>query len=83
VVSLVTAALSILAVILEIIVQNRQTPQEKRNAIVQQGRADIQDGNIDSVEQRVDVLLTDQNSTGNSPAGEPSAKDVERRISQL
>lgn len=55
--------------------------KEAADEKIQQGRQDIQNGNIDVIEQRIDGLLN--NTTGNSNAREQSSEDINRRISKL
>lgn len=57
--------------------------RDKTYEATQRGRSDIQNGNTGAVSERVDRVLADQAGTADNPAGEPSAEDVERRISQL
>ena len=47
---------------------------------LQIGRQDIQSGNIDAVEQRIDKLRV---GSGDSVTDQPSAEDISRRISNL
>lgn len=56
-----------------------QRPKDKY-AETQENRQDIEDGNITGVESVIDKLLV---GTDNSITREPSAEDVEKRISQL
>lgn len=83
-IALITAALGVIAILLEMWVQNNpQRKKEAEDAAILQGRADIVSGNVGAVESRVDGLLAGETGTADSAVGLESAEDVERRISQL
>ena len=71
--------LQIVSALIGIIALLMQRPKDKYND-AQNNRQEVVDGNVSAIESNVDRLLVGTNS---SPAGEPSAEDVERRISQL
>lgn len=80
-IALITAALTVLAMVLEIVAQNRKTPEQRRNDEIQQGRKDIANGDAVAVSNRIDGLLPVSESSG--VVGQPSSEDIERRISNL
>lgn len=60
------------------------TGRDTTYANLQIGRQDITSGNVDAVGVRIDKLLSDpDNPAGDDIADEPSAEDIERRISRL
>lgn len=79
-IAIITSVLSILAIVLEIIVQNRQTPQEKRYDEIQQGRNDIADADVDAINARIDRLLSQQD---NDTAGQRGEEVTAGRISAV
>ena len=71
--------LRIVSALIGIIALLMQRPKDKY-AGAQNNRQDIVDGNTDAVKSAVDRLLV---GTDSCASREPSAEDVERRISQL
>jgi len=71
--------LQIVSALIGIITLLMQRPKDKYND-AQNSRQDVVDGNVPAIESDIDRLLVGTNS---SAAREPSAEDVERRISQL
>lgn len=77
-IALITAALSILAIVLEIIAQNKKGLQEKRYEEIQSGRDDIVRGDSTALSNRIDRMLSVSES--NQPSGSTDPADVERRL---
>jgi hypothetical protein len=50
---------------------------------IQQGRADIANGNADAISVRIDSVPAIQTGPPGNTAGVGSAEDIERRIGQL
>lgn len=71
--------LQIVSALIGIITLLMQRPKDKYND-AQNNRQDVVNGNVPAIESDIDRVLVGTNS---SSAGEPSAEDVERRISQL
>jgi len=71
--------LQIVSALIGIIALLMQRPKDKYND-AQNSRQDVVDGNVSAIESDIDRLLV---GTNNSVTREPSAEDVERRISQL
>ncbi|MDA8413009.1 MAG: hypothetical protein M0023_04385 [Desulfobacteraceae bacterium] len=81
-VAMISSILGIIAMMLEIWMQNRPNAQETRYAEIQTGRKDIAAGNGDAVNARIDRLLTVTNS-GNDPSGEQHSEITAGRISAV
>lgn len=79
--ALVTAALTLIALVLQM-VASWKTERQKRYDEIQQGRKDIASGNTVAVDNRVDRVLS-VSGVSTTDAGEQSAEDIERRISKL
>ena len=87
-VALVTTALSILAIVLEMIVQYRQDPQrakDAQNEAIQQGRLDIANGDVAAVNGRIDRVLSVPEQTGStdSASGQHDSGDLLRRTQSI
>lgn len=81
-IALVTTALSIIAVLLELWVQNKpQRTEKEANEATQDSRQALIDGDVAAVESRIDGLL--QTGSGDSSPGGESAEDIQGRISRL
>ena len=66
-IALVSSIFGVIALLLEIWMQNRPTPQEKRYANLQTGRQDIAAGDVDAVNGRIDRLLSLTDGADNPP----------------
>ncbi len=82
-IALITSALSLLALILEMIAQNRQTAQEKRYEQIQAGRTDIADGDAVAVDARIDQLLSVSEAGDHNAAGQPGSEVTPGRLSAI
>lgn len=71
--------LQIAAALIGIVSLLMQQPKDKYND-AQNNRQDVINGNTAAVESHIDRLLVGTNS---GVTGEPSAEDVQRRLSQL
>ena len=81
-IALVSSIFGVIALVLEIWMQNRPTAQEKSYANLQTGRQDISDGDVNAVNGRIDRLLSVPDGTDN-PSGQQHGEVTPGRISAV
>lgn len=80
--AMISSIFAVLALLLEIWMQNRPTAEEKRYADIQEGRQDIAAGDVAAVNGRIDRMLSVPAGAGNTP-GEQCSEITPGRIGAI